>query len=65
VELDNKPSKEFTLEEMRQSIRLDGKRNVTVERGGKRLKLVLELGGRETSAIPTAAAQRTPMRRPT
>jgi twitching motility protein PilT len=65
VELDGRPSKEFTLEEMRQSIRLDGKRLLTVERGGKRVKLTMELGGRETSALPPQGmASRPGVRRP-
>jgi twitching motility protein PilT len=52
IELDGKSSKEFTLDEIRQSIRLDGKRTVTVNRNGKRLKLVMELGGRESLMAP-------------
>jgi twitching motility protein PilT len=65
-ELDGKPSKEFTLAEMRQSIRLDGTRNLVVIRDGKRVKIAMELGGRETSALPGAGAgqQRPGMRRP-
>ena len=43
IELDGKPSKEFTLDEMRKAIRLDGKRQVTVVRDGKRVKLMMEL----------------------
>jgi twitching motility protein PilT len=65
VELDGKPSKEFTLEEIRQSIRIDGKRLLTVERGGKRVKLIMELGGREASALPAQAGKPpVPARRP-
>jgi len=64
VEVDNRPAKEFTLEEIRQAIRIDGKRLMTVDRGGKKIKVTMELGGRETSAIPTAMAQRPGMRRP-
>ena len=57
IELDGKPSKEFTLDEMRQAIRLDGKRQVTVNREGKRLRLVMELvGGRESLVAPGAGA---------
>ena len=57
IELDGKPSKEFTLDEMRKAIRLDGKRQVTVNRDGKRLKLVMELsGGRESLMAPMAGA---------
>src|SRR5205823_3663581 len=46
IELDGRPAKEFTLEEVRQQIRIDGKRNLTVVREGKRVKLVMELAGR-------------------
>jgi C-terminal processing protease CtpA/Prc len=56
IELDAKPSKEFTLEEMRNAIRLDGKRTVTVSREGKRLKLVMELGGRDGLMVAAAGA---------
>lgn len=57
AELDGKPSKEFTLDEMRKAIRLDGKRQVTVNREGKRLKLAMELvGGRESLMAPVAGA---------
>ncbi len=55
LELDGRPSKEFTLEEVRQAIRIDGKRNITVARGGKRVKLVMELGGRE-SVVPAGGS---------
>ena len=58
LELDGKPSKEFTLEEIRQSIRIDGKRMVTVNRAGKRVKLILELGGRESLMTPVVPPQR-------
>ncbi len=61
VELDGKPSKEFTLEEMRNAIRLDGKRLVTVAREGKRLKLTMDLAGRENMM---AVASATPSRPP-
>ena len=53
IEIDGRPSKEFTLEEARQQIRIDGKRNVTVARDGKRVKLVMELGGREMTLPPS------------
>jgi twitching motility protein PilT len=43
VELNTKPTSEFTLEDMRQYFRTDGKHLLTVERGGKRIKLTLEL----------------------
>jgi pilus retraction protein PilT len=66
IELDGKPSKEFTLDDMRKAIRLDGKRQVTVNRDGKRLKLVMELGGgRESLMAPVAGAGAKPApRRP-
>jgi twitching motility protein PilT len=67
LELDGRPSKEFTLDEVRQAIRIDGKRMITVDRGGKRVKIVMELGGRETSLPPSAAsgsAARTARRSP-
>jgi Tfp pilus assembly ATPase PilU len=61
IELDAKPSKEFTLDEMRKAIRLDGKRQVTVLRDGKRVKLVMELtGGRENLMAPAAGAGAKP-----
>ncbi len=58
LELDTRPSKEFTLDEMRHSIRLDGKRNVTVNRAGKRLKLILDLSGRESPSSAVVPPQR-------
>ena len=68
IELDAKPSKEFTLDEIRKAIRLDGKRTVTVVRDGKRVKLVMDLvgGGRENLMAPAAggAARPAPPRRP-
>jgi len=67
LELDGRPSKEFTLEEMRQAIRLDGKRSLTFDRGGKRVKIVMELGGRETAIPPggpAAGIARPALRRP-
>ena len=57
IELDTKPSAQFTLEEMKAAIRIDGKRMLTVVREGKRVKLVMELGGRDA---PTALAQGAP-----
>ncbi|HEV7499364.1 MAG TPA: PilT/PilU family type 4a pilus ATPase [Vicinamibacteria bacterium] len=63
VELDGRPTKEFTLDEIRQQIRIDGKRMITVDRGGKRIKLVMELGGRETAVPPAGGAARVPPRR--
>jgi twitching motility protein PilT len=56
IEIDGRPSKEFTLEEARQQIRIDGKRLLTVDRGGKRVKIVMELGGRETALPPGGPA---------
>jgi twitching motility protein PilT len=65
IELDGKSSKEFTLDEMRKAIRLDGRRQVTVNRDGKRMKLVMELGGRDSLIAPGAAAPARPApRRP-
>jgi twitching motility protein PilT len=43
VEIDQRPAKEFTLEEVRQLFRSDGQRKLTVDRAGKRVKLVMEL----------------------
>ena len=43
VELEQRPAKEFTLDEARQILRSDGRRLITVDRGGKRVKLTLEL----------------------
>jgi twitching motility protein PilT len=65
IELDGKPSKEFTLDEMRKAIRLDGKRQITLSRDGKRVKVVMELGGRESLVAPGAGPGiKTPPRRP-
>jgi C-terminal processing protease CtpA/Prc len=63
LELDGKPSAQFTLEEIRQAIRTDGKRMLTVARDGKRVKLVMELGGRDVlSSLAAGGAARTPRR---
>jgi twitching motility protein PilT len=64
VELDGRAAREFTLEEVRQQIRIDGKRNLTVVREGKRVKLVMELAGRLDMPAPgaAAAASRIPKR---
>jgi twitching motility protein PilT len=43
VEFNTKPTAEFTLDEMRQNFRTDGKHQLAVERGGKRIKLILEI----------------------
>jgi twitching motility protein PilT len=67
IELDGRPTKEFTLEEIRQAIRIDGKRQITVVRDGKRVKLIMELAGRLDTPPPNAAAaaaSRMPPRRP-
>jgi twitching motility protein PilT len=66
IELDGRPAKEFTLEEVRQQIRIDGKRNITVVRDGKRVKLVMDLAGRLDMPAPNAAsaAARMPPKRP-
>jgi C-terminal processing protease CtpA/Prc len=55
IELDGRPTKEFSLEDIRQAIRIDGKRNITVARDGKRVKLVMELAGRLDTPPPPAA----------
>ena len=60
IELDGRPSKEFTLEEIRQAIRLDGKRMITLDRGGKRVKVVMELSGREIAIPPSGPAAAAP-----
>jgi twitching motility protein PilT len=66
IELDGRAAKEFTLEEVRQQIRIDGKRNLTVVRDGKRVKLVMELAGRldMPAAGAAGAAARTIPKRP-
>jgi C-terminal processing protease CtpA/Prc len=56
LELDGRAAKEFTLEEVRQQIRIDGKRNLTVARDGKRVKVVMELAGRLDMPPAGAAA---------
>lgn len=43
VELNGKPAAEYTLDEVRQVFRTDGEHNLTVERGGKKTKMVLPL----------------------
>jgi twitching motility protein PilT len=43
VEIDTRPAKEFTLEEAKQTLRVENKHPVTVDRAGKRLKLTLDL----------------------
>jgi hypothetical protein len=43
VELNGKPAAEYTLDEVRQVFRTDGEHKLTVERGGKKTKMVLPL----------------------
>lgn len=43
LELEGRPAKDFTLDEARQIFRTDGRRVLTVDRGGKRAKVTLEL----------------------
>ena len=43
VELNGKPAAEMTFDEARHVFRTDGQHTLTVERGGKRVKLVLQL----------------------
>jgi S1-C subfamily serine protease len=43
LEVDGVPGKDHTLDDMRRAFRSDGERRISVERGGKRVKLVLEL----------------------
>jgi S1-C subfamily serine protease len=43
LELDQKPCSHLTLEELRVYFKVEGRRVLTVERGGRRLKLTFEL----------------------
>ena len=43
LELDQKPCGEMTLEELRVIFKMDGRRLLVVERGGKRVKLTFEM----------------------
>jgi len=43
VEIGPKPASEYTLDELRLLFRSDGRHQLTVERGGKRVKLIMEL----------------------
>ena len=43
TEIDTVASKDMNLEQARQALRIDGKRMLVVERGGKRLKMTMEL----------------------
>ena len=43
LELDQKPCSHLTLDELRVYFKVEGRRILTVERGGKRLKLTFDL----------------------
>jgi twitching motility protein PilT len=43
VEIDKRPASEFTLDDMRQMFRIDGRHELVLERAGKRLKVIFEL----------------------
>jgi twitching motility protein PilT len=43
VEIEQRPASSYTLDEARISLRGDGRHNIGIERGGKRLKVVMEL----------------------
>jgi twitching motility protein PilT len=43
LELDQKPCSHMTLEELRVNFKTDGRRQLVVERGGKKLRLVFEM----------------------
>jgi len=43
LEVNTRPGKEFTLEDLRSVFRTDGRHALVVDRGGKRVKLTLEL----------------------
>ena len=43
VEIETRPASGFTLDEARINLRGDGRHNLTVERGGRRVKIVMEL----------------------
>ena len=43
LEVNTRPAKEFTLEDVRSVFRTDGRHAIVVERSGKRVKLTLEL----------------------
>jgi C-terminal processing protease CtpA/Prc len=43
LEVDQKPCSHMSLDELRVYFRMDGRRALVVERGGKRLKLNLEM----------------------
>jgi twitching motility protein PilT len=43
LELETRPAKDFTLDEARQILRTDGRRLLTVDRSGKRVKITLDM----------------------
>jgi twitching motility protein PilT len=43
LEIDTRPAKQFTLEEAKQTLRLESQHPLVIERSGKRLKLVLDM----------------------
>jgi hypothetical protein len=43
VEINGKPAAELTLDEARHTFRTDGDHQLTIERGGKKVKMVLPL----------------------
>jgi len=43
IEIEQRPASGFSLEEARAFLRGEGRHNITVERGGRRLKVVMEL----------------------
>ena len=43
LEINSKPARQYTLDDVRLIFRTDGSHSLTVERGGKRVKLTLEL----------------------
>ena len=50
LDIDTRPIKEFSLEEVKQTFRTESKHPITVDRGGKRVKLVLDLTKKSTAA---------------
>jgi twitching motility protein PilT len=44
VEIEGRPASDFSLDEARLNLRTEGRKNVTVERSGRRLKVTMELG---------------------
>jgi C-terminal processing protease CtpA/Prc len=43
VQVDERPCADLSLDEMRQFFRIDGRRILTVEKGGKKRKVTFEL----------------------